>query len=284
MDALSVTNSVSVAAEAVERKLLVHNYIQHHVLYHVADGEPTVWNLPFVRVPLWDVFRNDGVMLAVAVGLLVGLFGLLYRREREVPHGWSNLLELFVVFVRDQIVRPYFPEEDARRVAPVFCTFFFLILIMNLLGLVPLFSAATSNINVTGGLALVSGAFMIGGAVWKKGPLGFLKSFVPAGAPWPLLVILVPVEVISFCSRVFALAIRLFANVLAGHILIFALLSMVVLFGWFALPVVFMAVGIYFFEIFMSFLQAYIFSLLSAIFIGQLAGAEHGNGGSEPGF
>ena len=275
MDAAATTNVLTAAVEAADRKTLVHDYIQHHVLYHVADGEPSVWNLPFIRVPALDVFRNDGVMLATALVVLVAVFGLLYRKEREVPHGWSNLLELFVLFVRDQIVRPYFREEDVRRLAPVFCTFFFLILTLNLLGLVPLFSAATSNISVTGALALVTAAFMIGGAVWKKGPVGFLKCFVPAGAPLPLLIILTPVEIISFFSRVFALAIRLFANVLAGHILIFALLSMVVLFGWLAAPVIFLAVGIYFFEIFMSMLQAYIFTLLSAIFISQMAYEGH---------
>ena len=276
MDALAATNVLAEAAiEVVERKTVVQDYIRHHVLYHVADGNASVWNLPFIRVPALDVFRHDEVMLAVALVVLAGLFGLLYRKEREVPHGWSNLLELFVLFVRDQIVRPYFHEEDARRLAPVFCSFFFLILILNLLGLVPLFSAATSNISVTGALALVTAAFMVGGAIWKKGPVGFLKCFVPSGAPLPLLIILTPVEIISFFSRVFALAIRLFANVLAGHILIFALLSMVVLFGWVALPVVFMVVGIYFFEIFMAMLQAYIFSLLSAIFISQMIYEEH---------
>ena len=269
MEPVIATNLLAAAGEVLDRKTLVHHYIQHHVLYHVADGEPTIWNLPFIRVAWLDIFRNDGVMLATGLAVLVLMFGLLYRRGPEVPHGWSNLLELFVLFVREQIVKPYFQEADARRIAPVFCSFFFLILMLNLLGLVPLFSAATSNINVTGALALVTGAFMAGGAVWKKGPAGFLRNFVPSGAPWPLLIILVPVEIVSFCSRVFALAIRLFANVLAGHILIFALLSMVVLFGWFALPAVFLAVGIYFFEIFMSFLQAYIFSLLSAIFISQ---------------
>ena len=275
MDAETTTNVLAAAAEAVERKTLVQDYIRHHVLYHVADGNPSVWNLPFIRVPALDVFRHDEVMLVAALGLLVAIFALLYRRDREVPHGWSNLLELFVLFVRDQIVRPYFHEGDARRMAPVFCSFFFLILTLNLLGLCPLFSAATSNISVTGGLALVTAAFMIGGAVWKKGPVGFLKCFVPPGAPLPLMVILVPVEIISFFSRVFALAIRLFANVLAGHILIFALLSMVVLFGWAAFPVVFMVVGIYFFEIFMAMLQAYIFTLLSAIFISQMAYEGH---------
>lgn len=272
---LSTTNVLKTAVEAADRKTLVHDYIQHHVLYHVAEGNASVWNLPFIRVPALDVFRNDGVMLALALVILIALFGLLYRRNREVPHGWSNFLELFVLFVRDQIVRPYFREDDVRKVAPVFCSFFFLILTLNLLGLVPLFSAATSNINVTGALALVTGTFMIGGTLWKKGPVGFMKCFVPAGAPLPLLVILIPIEIISFFSRVFALAIRLFANVLAGHILIFALLSMVVLFGWVAFPVVFMVVGIYFFEIFMAMLQAYIFSLLSAIFIGQMFYDEH---------
>ena len=276
MDAVAATNAVvESAAVAMDRKTLVHDYIQHHVLYHVADGNASVWNLPFIRLPALDVFRNDGVMLGVALVVLVGLFGLLYRRDREVPHGWSNLLELFVLFVREQIVRPYFHDGDARQMAPVFCSFFFLILVLNLLGLVPLFSAATSNLSVTGGLALVTGAFMVGGSLWKKGPVGFLKCFVPPGAPLPLMVILIPVEIISFFSRIFALAIRLFANVLAGHILIFALLSMVVLFGWMASPVVLMVVGIYFFEIFMAMLQAYIFSLLSAIFISQMIYGEH---------
>ena len=275
MDAIAATNVLTAAVEAADRKTLVHHYIQHHVLYHVAEGQPTAWNLPFIRIPWLDVFRNDGVMLATGLLVIVAIFTFLYRRNADVPHGWSNLLELFVVFVRDQIVRPSFTEEDARRVAPVFCAFFFLILTLNLLGLVPLFSAATSNINVTGALALVSGVFMVGGAVWKKGVLGFLKNFVPEGAPKVLLILLVPIEFISFCARVFALAIRLFANVLAGHILIFVLVSMVVLFGWAAFPAIFIAIGIYFFEIFMSILQAFIFSMLSAIFIGQMAYDHH---------
>lgn len=275
MDAATTTNVLAAAVAAGERKTLVQEYIRHHVLYHVADGNPSVWNLPFIRVPALDVFRHDEVMLAAALVILVGLFGLLYRKDREIPRGWSNFLEVFVLFVREQIVRPYFHEEDARRMAPIFCSFFFLILTLNLLGLCPLFSAATSNLSVTGALAMVTGVFMIGGALWKKGPVGFLKCFVPSGAPLPLLAILIPIEVISFFSRVFALAIRLFANVLAGHILIFALLSMVVLFGWFAAPVVVMVVGIYFFEIFMSLLQAYIFTLLSAIFISQMAYEGH---------
>ena len=110
MDVATTTNALAAAAEAVERKTLVQEYIRHHVLYHVADGNPSVWNLPFIRVPALDVFRHDEVMLALALLLLVAVFAFLYRRNEEVPHGWSNLLELFVVFVRDQMVRPYFHE------------------------------------------------------------------------------------------------------------------------------------------------------------------------------
>ncbi len=275
MDAITATNVLISTVPAADRKVLVHEYIQHHVLYHVADGNPSSWNLPFIRIPLLDIFRNDGVMLATGLLVLIGIFAFLYRRDEEVPHGWSNLLELFVLFVRDQIVRPAFTEEDSRRFAPLFCTFFFLILTLNLLGLCPLFSAATSNISVTGALALVSGTFMVGMSVWRKGVLGFLKNFVPAGTPKILLPLLVPMEVISFCTRIFALAVRLFANVLSGHILIFVLVSMAVLFGWLGLPAVLLAVAIYFFEIFMSILQAFIFSMLSAIFISQMVYDHH---------
>ena len=275
MDAATATNVLISTVPAADRKVLVHEYIQHHVLYHVADGNPSSWNLPFIRIPLFDIFRNDGVMLATGLLVLIGMFAFLYRRDEEVPHGWSNLLELFVLFVRDQIVRPAFTEEDSRRFAPLFCTFFFLILTLNLLGLCPLFSAATSNISVTGALALVSGTFMVGMSVWRKGIVGFLKNFVPAGTPKILLPLLVPMEVISFCTRIFALAVRLFANVLSGHILIFVLVSMAVLFGWLGLPAVLLAVAIYFFEIFMSILQAFIFSMLSAIFISQMVYDHH---------
>ena len=119
MDAATTTNVLAAAAAAGERKTLVQEYIRHHVLYHVADGNPSVWNLPFIRVPALDVFRHDEVMLAAALAVLVGLFGLLYRKDREIPRGWSNFLEVFVLFVREQIVRPYFHEEDARRMAPM---------------------------------------------------------------------------------------------------------------------------------------------------------------------
>jgi F-type H+-transporting ATPase subunit a len=152
---------------------------------------------------------------------------------------------------------------------PLFCSFFFYILIMNLVGLVPCFYAATANINVTGGLASVTLFFMIGGAVYRNGPVAFLKGFVPPGVPWFILLLLVPIEFVGLFIRAMALAIRLFANELAGHLVLFSLLGLLVMYGVWALPAAFMAVIIFIEEILVAFLQAYIFTLLSAVFIGQ---------------
>ena len=100
-------------------------------------------------------------------------------------------------------------------------------------------------------------------------------AFVPKGVPWPILFLIVPIEIMGLGFKTLALTIRLFANMLAGHIVIFSLLGMMYLFGLLALPMVFLAVGIGFLELFVCFLQAYIFTLLSALFMGQLYHPSH---------
>ena len=158
---------------------------------------------------------------------------------------------------------------------PLFCSFFFFILVMNLLGLVPCFAAATGNFSVTMPLALVTFFFMIFGALIKNGPVAFIKGFVPSGIPVPLAIALFPIEVIGVVIKTAALMIRLFANMLSGHMVVFFLIGMVFIFGYVALPVLVLAVFIYLIELFVAFLQAYIFTLLSAIFIGQRYHPEH---------
>ena len=180
-----------------------------------------------------------------------------------------------MVFIRDEIAVASLGREDGRKMTPLFCTFFFFILGLNLIGLIPLFATATSNINVTGALAMVTLTVMIGGGIYKNGLGGFLKSFVPHGIPFWVLVILVPLEFIGMFIRAFALMIRLFANMLAGHIVIFSFLGLVVLIGWAALPLVAIALFVNLLEVIIAFLQAFIFTFLSAIFIGQLQHAEH---------
>ncbi len=266
-----MTPAANVATETTSSQ--VHAFIREHVLYHMGGAD--AWNLPFLHISALDVFKYDQVMLPFALVILLTLLLLGRRGRGEVPRGLANALEAFVLFIRDRIAIAYLGDADGRRMTPYFCSLFSFIMVMNLLGLVPLFSAATSNISVTVALALCSLALIVVGAIHKRGLGGFLRSFVPPGVPRALLPLLVPIEVISLFSRTFALTVRLFANILAGHIILFALTGLVVILGLVAAPVVLLAVAIFFFEIFVAIFQAYIFTLLSAIFMGQLTNAEH---------
>ena len=266
----ALTNAV---VATVDRKAMMTQFIVHHALYHSREVDS--WNLPFLHVWWLDYLRLDEVIVPFSALLFILLCVVFYRRDQRVPRGFSNVLEIFVLFIRNQIAVNYLGEKDGRRMTPFFCTLFFFILTMNLLGLIPLFSTATSNINVTGALAVIILGFMVLGTVYKRGVLGFLKCFILPGVPWPLQFFLAPMEVFSMLTKAVALMVRLFANMLAGHIIVFSLLGMVFLFGWVALPAAAMAVGVFFFELFVAFFQAYIFTLLSAVFIGQMYISEH---------
>jgi F-type H+-transporting ATPase subunit a len=273
---LHMNSSIEIATNVVaqvDKKTAVHDFIYNHVMYHIAEAD--VWNLPFVNVPQLDIFRYDAVMIAVASILLVIVCGFFYKPKDKVAHGWANVLEILVLFVRNQIAITFLGEEKGRKMTPLFCSFFFFIAMLNLLGLFPLFATATGNINVTGALATVTLGFMVGGAIYLNGLKAFLSSFVPPGLPLPLKLFMAPLEVISMFSKVIALMIRLFANMLAGHIVIFSLIGLVALFGLWAVPALLLVIFVYFFEIFIAFFQAYIFTLLSAVFIGQLYHPEH---------
>ena len=247
--------------------------VMDYVMHHVTDSQH--WALPFLDIHLPPWISLHGVMLILGAIILSGLFAWAFRRPQPVPTGLANLLEVLVKFVRDQIAIANLGEEDGRKMAPLLCTFFFFILTLNLMGLIPLFSTATGNVNVTAGLALITLAVMIFGAIYKNGMGGFLHAFVPHGVPWPILIILVPIEFMGMFIKAFALTIRLFANMFAGHIVIFSLIGLVVTYGAFALPAVGLALAIYLLEILVAFLQAFVFTLLSAMFIAQVHHPEH---------
>jgi len=248
----------------------LNNYINHHIMNSYE------WNLPFINpIQLPKFLSLHGVMLIIASVTVFLVFGVLYNKKKRVPTGFTNFLEVFIIFIRDEIAINALGKEDGRKMTPLFCTFFFFILILNLMGLIPIFVTATANVNVTAGLALITLSFMIFGALYKNGVNGFLKAVTPSGVPIPVLIILVPIELLGLFIKAFALTIRLFANMLAGHIVIFSLLGMVVLIGVFALPTILLVIFISLLEIFIAFLQAYIFTLLSAMFIGQTYHPEH---------
>ncbi|HNX35795.1 MAG TPA: F0F1 ATP synthase subunit A [Kiritimatiellia bacterium] len=251
----------------------VQGFINHHVMRHA--GSTDVWNLPFVHLNALEWFHYDSVMVFVVVALLLAAAVAVRRRYAEIPKGIAAIAEAYVVFIRDQVVYPNFGPVCGRGFISFFCTLFVFILFANLLGLVPIFSTATGNVSVTAGLATIFMFTCLGAVIKLRGLRGLKSAFIPHGLPGWLVPVMAVMEVISFFSRVFALTIRLFCNLLAGHIVIYSLLGMVVLFGWAAFPAVVMAVLMYFFELFVAFLQAYIFTLLSAIFMNMMLNPEH---------
>ena len=264
------------ATNLIDKAVLIQQKteaVQSFVMHHMRDS--SIWHFLRWEVQLPPFLSLHALMVILSAVFLVVIFGVVYRKQDAVPRGLTNLLELFVLFVRDQIAVPFLGREDGRRMTPMFCSFFFFILTMNLLGLVPCFRTATSNISVTGALAVVVLGVMIFGALYRQGLRKFCKGFVPSGVPFLVLIILVPIEVIGLFIKAFALCVRLFANEFAGHVVIMFLLGLVVIFGAIGFPFILLAIMVYMMEVGIAFLQAYIFTLLSAVFIGQRYHPEH---------
>ncbi len=211
------------------------------------------------------------LMMWMAVSLLMlFVFTGMKRDGNGVPKGaLANVLESLVLFVRDQISIPNIGKDGASRYTPYLVSLFFVVMFTNWLGLVPGFFTGTGVLAVTAGLALLTFALTQIAGIRSAGLGGYLKHLT-GGVPMFLWPIMVPVEIIGLFTKPFALLVRLFANMLAGHMVIFFLLSLIVILhvGAAAISVP-MAAAIYCLEIFVGILQAYLFTLLTALFIGQ---------------
>ncbi len=245
-----------------------------YLMHHVSNSQE--WKLPFLpAIHLPEPLSLHGVMLFICCGILFLVFCVLYKKDDRVPSGLTNFLEMIVLFVRDNVAIPNLGKEDGLKFTPFLCTLFFFILTLNLMGLIPLFSTATSNFSVTAALALVTFSFMVFGAIKKNGLKGFCKGLAPSGVPGFVLPLIVIIEILGLFIKPFALTVRLFANLLAGHIAIIAILGIITMFGAAAMPLLSVVLFIYGLEIMVAFIQSYIFTLLSAIFIGQMYHPEH---------
>ncbi|MEY3689501.1 MAG: hypothetical protein RIT37_1063 [Bacteroidota bacterium] len=207
-----------------------------------------------------------------------------YKKSTRAPKGIGNALEMLTMMIRDTVVRPNIPNDKlVSAYLPYFLSVFFFIYAMNLVGLLPGGHTATSAIGTTAGLAITA-FLMVNIVIPAKamGPVGAVKSFLHhllGGAPWWLAPIMVPIEVVGIFTKPFALAIRLFANMSSGHIILFTLIGFIFFFNTAAVsPVVSLfSIFIYFLEILVTFLQAYIFTMLTAVFTGLVLG-DHADG------
>ena len=224
-----------------------------------------------------------GILAALIVAAIFLALARRYRRPEDrvaAPKGlFQNLFESLVVFVRDEIARTCIGPRY-REFMPFLLTSFMFILCANLMGLMPYAGAATSNVSVT--LTLAAFAFVTG---QRKGTKAYWKHmFWPPGVPYPVRLLLAPIELVSLIAKHFALALRLFANMMSGSLLILSLIGIIftinVLFGSLAATLV-APVGIAFtlfisfIKIAVAFIHAFVFTLLSAIFFGMAVEEHH---------
>ncbi len=279
--AAAATAAGEAAHGAAEGGQSLGQEISHTIIHHITNSNEI--ELPFlghVHLPHIELFGIDlsitkhVVMMWVAGLILLLLFGLAFRRRSLVPRGMANLLEVGVQFVRDEIAVKNLGEKDGRRLSPYLLTVFFFIFTCNLLGLVPYAATATGNINVTGALALGTLVLVQVEGIRRHGAVKHFKHMIPTGLPawmFPVTLLIFFIELLGFVViKPFALMVRLFANMTAGHVAILAFISIVfafqsVLAAGLAVP---FALFVYLLELLVALIQAYVFTMLTSLFIG----------------
>jgi F-type H+-transporting ATPase subunit a len=220
------------------------------------------------------------ILAAFLVWLTMYLTGRTLEKQRkagQAPRGAASMFEAMVLFVRDDVAVGNI-GHGGEKFAPYIMTLFFFILYMNLFGLLPWGATATGNLAVTAGLALTAFATVEISGMIALGPGGYLKTifFAPPGTTgvtkYLMMAIMTPVEIIGKLVKPFALTLRLFANMTAGHFVILSLLGLIFLFAnWFiAAGTVAFVLFMMCLELLVAFLQAYIFALLTSVFIGLM--------------
>jgi len=225
----------------------------------------TVHRIIPLRIGSFDLsYTNAALLMTIAVILITALTLLSTRRAALIPGRWQSIAEMSYEFVADMV------ESNVGREGmpyfPFIFTLFMFILFANLLGLIPYSFSVTGQIIVTFAMAAVvfTGVTIIG---FVRHGLHFLRFFVPEGVPALLLVILVPIEVLSYFIRPFTLAIRLFANMLAGHTMLGIFAGFAAILGIFAIFPVAVDVLLLALELLVAVLQAYVFAILSCLYL-----------------
>jgi len=280
---MEVFSSANIRAEEVdgkpEKKIYqgkYYSYTAEHDNIVVVDAAGKTDEAATKKILDFSITRNVASMwLSIAILLIVFLsMSSAYRnRSGKAPKGVQSVLEPLVMFVRDDVAIPNIGAKYQRYI-PLLLTMFFFILINNLLGLVPFFPGGfnlTGNIAVTLVLSVIT---LI--VVNVSGNKYYWKHIFAPDIPLWLYIVMVPVEIIGIISKPFALMIRLFANMIAGHIIVLSLISLIFIFNtlWVSPASVLFVVFMDIIELLVAFLQAYIFTILTALFIG-MAVEEH---------
>ena len=264
------------------------------LLHHVTNDKSVVYiDLDFGFV---DMSVTKHVVLIWAIAALLVLLALMatsrYRKNKHaLPSKFSSLFEILVDFIKNEMVIPNIGKKYTKTWTPLIVTFFIFILFSNFLGLIPFLeklpggsATITGNFAVTAGLAFITFISIIVAGSVKHGFIGHWKNMIPGGLPAPVLLILIPVEIMGMFIKPLALLLRLGANMTAGHIGMVAIFGLPILIGKSMGTEIGFSVGfisvilntaIYFLEMIVCLVQAYVFALLSSVFIGMAIHAEH---------
>lgn len=271
--------------------------LSEFILHHIVDGH--VWHpLPFgPGIALPGPLSLHVLMLLIGAVFTFLLARTAARRIGHLPGSpVGHMVEVLLLYIRDEVARPNIGKHDGDKWVPFLASCFFFLLVLNLMGLVPLFAGATANISVTAAMALmVFVVFNVAGMV-HNGPFHYVKNIVPGGVPWWVLPILVPVEFLSLVIRAFSLTVRLFANMTAGHIMIMVIAGLISVLGPMIthalLPMLGASAGIVtlglvaplpmalllfilVLKVAVCFLQAFVFVFLSSLYIGGAVHQKH---------
>ena len=297
------------STEGFDAGTVIIEHVSNSGIDHPLIHLPTVLGIDFsITKHVFMLWLVAGTVCAVTTWTVRRYL----RQDRQVPTGFMNGLEAVVMFIRDSIVAPNVGRKWVSTWTPLILTFFVFILAANAIGLIPIFevlglidhwalhtsedsflkqvlhggTTATANFNVTAALATITfGAIIVAGTM-AHGFVQHWKNLVPHGLPWWVYILLIPIEVMGMFVKPFALTMRLAANMTGGHIAILAILSFVFLFAeMFQSPFagigvgvavsIPLAVGISALEIIVVLVQAYVFTLLSAVFIGMAINVHH---------
>ncbi len=235
---------------------------------HVLDGN-TLELFPFLpEINLPQGITMHRLMLVLSV-LLIAVFYLAWIKKGDLkPKARTVFLENLVLFVRDDIVYPIMGEERGEKWLPFFSTMFLFIGTMNMLGLIPALKSATGNINVTTAMAIIVFLLTFIAGFKRLGFVHFFKNLFPEGTPLGIGIFVMLLELLSMFTKSMVLSLRLFANMFAGHLAILSFLVLIFVitpfFGFVSVP---FSVFTYTLEVLVGLLQAFVFTLLSCIFI-----------------
>jgi len=252
-----------------------------HLFEHLQDGK--VLEIPFghINLPQFPLVTLLGItfdfsitkhifFLLLASLLLIVTLLIVSRKNRKskVPSGFGNLVEVLVIFIRDEIVLPNMGRSGLKYLDYLLTTFLF-ILTMNLLGMIPYGASPTGNISVTAGLAIIA-FFMIQFSAIRAQGVGHYLAHLTGGVQWWLWPIMIPIEIIGLVTKPFALCIRLYANMTGGHLVILSLIGLIFIFHTYLVAPISVAfvVAIDLLELFVAVLQAYVFTMLTSLFMG----------------